>query len=324
MRNRFAVLGCALGCILALASPAGASKVIAHNASDIHLAVNAHRQALITYRVNGVVRHVLAWGAINARLRPARAGIPQVKFKLDYAGGWGHFHKSLWKHFRDGCQPYDGPPLAWVVTACKAPDGSYWALQSWQTALPGLGFTPWTVRQQSWWLHLSHWRGPVAKLDVYSDWIWSTHWQELFGQLTYLGVGIRGYGTTLYGNPNDSYGRLIYVDTHNSMYGPGWRREAGFVPSGPPGIFCHGFYRFDPFVNGHAHPRGTPHRRRGPGTGDMYRVVAVGPGVTPDVMWQGPGLHRYNPRNPNDVSLERLMNVKKDQIRAGWHKCRQH
>ena len=53
----------------------------------------------------------------------------------------------------------------------------------------------------------------------------------------------------------------------------------------------------------------------------MYRVTAVGPGVTPDVMWQGQALHSYDGYNQNDVTLEQQMNVKLDQIRAGWHKC---
>jgi hypothetical protein len=86
-------------------------------------------------------------------------------------------------------------------------------------------------------------------------------------------------------------------------------------------LFCYGFYRFDPYVNGYAHPRGTPHRRRGPGTGDMYRLTATGPGVTPDVMWQGDGLHPYDANNPGDVELEHEMNAKLTEIRAGWHKC---
>jgi hypothetical protein len=311
-------------CVLGLAAQANASQLIARNASHIKLAVNSKGMALITYSVGGRTTHLLAWNAVNARLRPARKGVPQVKFSLDYSGGWAPFRKLLWKHFRNSCRAYDGPALPWFVTACKAPDGSYWALQSWQTALPDLGFTPWLPLQSTWWLHLSHWSGPLAKLDVYSDWVYSGRWQELFGQLTYRDVGVRGYGTTRYGNPTDGYGRLLYLDTHNSQYGKGWKRENSFVSHGPPGIFCYGFYPFDPYVNGYAHPRGTPHRKRGPGTGDMYRLTAVGPGVTPDVMWQGPGLHQYNRHDSNDVALEQQMNAKLDSIRGSWHKCTHH
>ena len=317
------VLACAFVCSLAVVSPAGASQLIDRNAANIRLAVNTHGMALITYTKRGRLRHTLAWGALNARLRPSAPGAPQVKFHVDYSGGWGPFRKLVWKHFRNACRPYDGPQLAWFVAGCKASDGSYWALQSWQTALPDLGFAPWLSMQSTWWLHLSHWTGPLAQLTVYEDWVYSGRWQELFGQYTYKGVGIRGFGTTHYGAPTDGYGRLLYLDTRNSVYGSGWRRENSFVSHGPPGIFCYGFWPFNPYVGGYAHPKGAPHSR-GPGTGDMYRITVEGPGVTPDVMWQGPGLHPYNGSNPSDVSLEHQMNGTLDAIRGTWPKCHHH
>jgi hypothetical protein len=323
MRRALLVLALTLGA-LGAAGPAGASQLIDRNASHVKLEVNSQGMALVTYVAHGKRVHLLAWNAINARFRPARPGLPQVRFRLDYSGGWGSFHRLVWKHFANVCQPYDGPALALEVTACTAPDGSYWALQSWQTALPDLGFAPWLLRQKQWWLHLSHWSGDPAELDVYQDWVYSRHFRELFGQLTYRGVGVRGFGTTRYGNPTDTYGRLVYVDTHNSKYGKGWRRENSFVASGPPGLFCYGFFPHDPYLNGYAHPRGVKHGKRGPGVGDLYRVTAVGPGVTPDLVWQAPALHAYSAADPADVSLENAMNAKLDQIRAGWHKCLHH
>jgi hypothetical protein len=311
-------------CALGLCAPASASQLIDHNASGVHLSVNSKGMALISYQAHGRYVHLLAWNAVNARLRPPKPGVPQVRFRLDYSGGWGSFHRLVWKHFKNACQPYDGPQLAWLVATCKAPDGSYWALQAWRTPLPDLGFAPWLLTQKQRWLHLSHWSGPLAELDVYQDWVYSRHWHELFGQLTYRGVGVRGFGTTHYGNPTDGYGRLVYVDTHNSVYGKGWRRENSFVASGPPGLFCYGFFPHNPLVGGYAHPPGTTRRNRGPGVGDMYRVTAVGPGVTPDLVWVGKALPRYNPNDPADVSLESQMNAKLDQIRAGWHKCVHH
>lgn len=323
--NRLILSACALACAGAFAGTAAASQFVARNAANVRLAVNSKNTALITYTYRGRVVHLLAWGAVNARVRPPSTGVPQVKFRLDYSGGWGSHHRLVWKSFRNTCGAYDGPQLSWLVAACKAPDGSYWALQTWQTALPDLGFAPWLYSQRQWWLHLSHWSGSPAKLDVYQDWVYGRHFRELFGQLTYRGVGVRAFGTTRYGNPTDGYGRLVYLDTHNSRYGAGWRRENAFVSSGPPGIFCYGFYRRSPFLHGYAHPPHTPrHTRRGPGTGDQYRLTAVGPGVTPDIVWQGPALHGYDSRNAEDVALEESMNAKKDQIRAGWPKCRQH
>jgi hypothetical protein len=316
-------LGCVFAVALGLVGPAGASQLIARNAAHVRLAVNAKGTALITYRQRGRVTHLLAWGAVNARQRPATPRIPQVKFKLDYSGGWKH-HRLVWKHFRNRCRAYDGPDLPWLVAACKAPNGSYWALQSWQTALPNLGMAPWLSSQKTWWLHLSHWTGPLARLEVHSDWIYGNRFQELFGRFTYRGVGIRGFNTTRFGAPTDGYGRLLFLDTYNSTYGPGWLRENSFVSHGPPGMFCYGFYRRNPWVGGYAHPPGIPKRKRGPGTGEQYRITAQGPGVTPDVLWQGPGLHPYDRSDPADLALESEMNATLDSIRGGWKKCRKH
>jgi hypothetical protein len=312
-----------LAVALALVGPASASQLIARNAVNVRLAVNSKGTALITYRQRGRLMHLLAWAAVNARQRPASPRIPQVKFKLDYSGGWKH-HRLTWKHFRNRCRAYDGPDLLWLVAACKAPNGSYWALQSWQTALPNLGMAPWLRSQKTWWLHLSHWTGPLARLEVHSDWIYGNRFQELFGRFTYRGVGIRGFNTTRFGAPTDGYGRLLFLDTYNSTYGPGWLRENSFVSHGPPGMFCYGFYRRNPWVGGYAHPPGIPKRKRGPGTGEQYRITAQGPGVTPDVLWQGAGLHPFDRSDPADAALESEMNATLDSIRGGWRKCRQH
>jgi hypothetical protein len=314
---------CAVVCALGLVAPASASQLIARNASNIKLEVNAKGTAMVTYATRGKVSHLLAWGAVNARHRPGSSKIGQLHFQLDYSGGWRH-RKLTWKTFRNACQPYDGPELAWFVTGCKASNGSYWALQSWQTALPDLGMAPWLSRQRTWWLHLSHWTGELARLEAYTDWVYGGRFQEVFGRYTYQGVGIRGFGTTEYGNPTDRYGRLLYLDTYNSAYGPGWMRENSFVSHGPPGIFCYGFFPHNPYVGGYQHPRGIPNRKRGPGTGEMYRITVEGPGVTPDVMWQGAGLHAFNRDNPSDVSLETQMNNTLDALRGSWTKCRKH
>src|SRR4051812_21572521 len=105
------------------ASTATASELIDRNAAGVKLAVNAKGEALLSYRSKGKVKHVLAWGAQNA-IAPSR-NRPQLSFKLDYAGGWGKYHKDYWRTFGASCGAYDGPVLAWKLTACKAPDGSY-------------------------------------------------------------------------------------------------------------------------------------------------------------------------------------------------------
>jgi hypothetical protein len=320
---RFSILVCAVVCALSLVGTAGASQLIARNGSNIKLAVNAKGTALVTYSLRGKVTHLLAWGAVNARPRPASPRVKQVDFKLDYSGGWKH-RRMVWKTFKNRCSAYDGPEIPWMIAGCKAPNGSYWALQAWQTRLPNLGMAPWLASQKTWWLHLSHWTGPLAELEVYTDWVYGGRFQEVFGRYTYNGQGVRGFDTTRYGNPTDGYGKLLYLDVFNSTYGKGWLRENSFVSHGPPGMFCYGFFPHNPWVGGYAHSGNIPNRKRGPGTGQRYRLTAEGPGVTPDVAWEGEGLHAYNRNNPSDVTLETQANATLDSIRGGWRKCTKH
>ena len=113
------------------------------NVTLLSMKVNAKGEALLTYRrADGSLRHVLAWGAINARA-PSET-TPQVRFRWDYAGGWGKYRNGkYWKGFKNRCAAYDGPALPMLVAACKAPNGSYWTVQAWQRRLPLLGFDPW-------------------------------------------------------------------------------------------------------------------------------------------------------------------------------------
>src|SRR4051812_16570195 len=131
MRAKFLLLSALLA--LSCAPAADASWLLGRNASAIHLGVDNTGRALVTYKAQGRAFHVLASGAINARQPNPR--VAQVSFKLDYSGGQG----KTWRTFNNTCQAYDGDPLAWSVTACKATDGSYWALQKWQRMLPNVG-----------------------------------------------------------------------------------------------------------------------------------------------------------------------------------------
>jgi len=252
----------------ALASNASASQLVDRNASAIKLEVNSKGEALITYKAQGKQKHVLAWGAVNA-IAPTKTR-QQLAFKLDYAGGWGKYHTDYWKTFKNACGAYDGPKLAWFVTGCTASDGSYWALQAWQRMLPNYGVKA-SAAQSVWELRLSHWTGDLPVLTIDTDWAWH-QWDHLFGTFTYNGQAVFGYKATPGGNPLDTFGRNIYVDTFDSVYGKGWLRENSFLTHTNTGAFCYS-------VNPHgSHPAGK---------GTQYRATVEGPGVTPDVMWQG-------------------------------------
>jgi hypothetical protein len=257
----------------ALPGAASASQLIDRNASGVELEVNRAGQALLTYRADGKLKHVLAWGAVNA-IPPTRSR-PQVDFRLDYSGGYGKYRRDYWQTFNNVCRPYDGPALAWPITACRSTDGSYWALQAWQRGLPDYVRRP-SPAQAAWELRLSHWTGELPLLVVHTDWAYHRY-DHLFGTLSYGGVPEFGFRSTASGEPLDSFGRNIYVDTFDSAYGRGWKRENSFLTHTHTGAFCYGFF---------------PHGGR-LGAGRAYRATVIGPGVTPDVMWQGPAPGAY-------------------------------
>jgi hypothetical protein len=254
---------------------------------------------MVTYKVRGHVMHVRAWGAIDAR-QPTTSR-PQVRFRKDYSG-------RNWTSFRNQCRAYDGPRLAFQVAACAAPDGSYWALQSWRRTLPNFD-GPRRGGLGAWELHLSHWSGAIATLEAWTDWVYDGRYHHLFGRLTYDGRPVYGFSATRVGSPLDTYGRNIYVDTLDSRYGKGWRRENAFLSHRPTGVFCYGFYGFT---------------ARGPGNGAKYRLTAIGPGVTPDVSVTLPGLQDYDPNSSEDVAYEQQRNALQDSIAGGDKKCRVH
>jgi hypothetical protein len=299
----------------AFVSSASASQIISTSTvSGISLQLNNKSEALLAYSSAGKTVHVLAWGAENAVT--TKRGADQVAFHLDYSGGYlkyflhdaraqalvGEYRRIkgkpgylaspvvkklqavqqaadlYWKSaFHGGCGRYDGQALAWKVVACKAPDGSYWAVQSWQRKLPNYGLASNAI-SDAWEVHLSHWTGALPVLTLNTDWSWH-QWNHLYGTFTYLGVPVYGLHSTSSGQPLDTFGRNVYLDTFDSAYGQGWKRENSFLTHKGDGVFCYS-------VNPHpGHPAGT---------GTEYRATIIGPGVTPDVMWVGPAPGQYD------------------------------
>jgi hypothetical protein len=251
-----------------------ASQLIARNARDVALEVDGQGKAIVTYRAHGQTWHVLVRGAVNA-IHPTQAR-RQVEFRVDYSGGWGSSGRAIWKTMRNVCRPAR-VHLAWLVTACRAPDGSLWALQAWQRTLPNFGLPPSGIRG-AWELRLSHWHGPLPKLEMGTGWAYG-RFHSLYGRYTYRGHPVYGFAATPAGRPLDAFGRNIYVDTFDSAYGPGWHRENGFLSHLGTGGFCYGFY---------------PHNGRPSGMGERYRATVSGPGVLPDVSWEGAAPRAYD------------------------------
>jgi hypothetical protein len=302
--------------LVALAAPAPADPtlIVGRNPTKPSLQVDSAGRALVEFTSGGKVQHVLVWGAVNAR--PPTRGKPQTAFKVDFSGGFAIRKPGYWKRFVNVCKPYTGPPLAWYVagSGCTARDGSYWALQLWQRMLPNLGFKPWKPGQAVQELHVSHWTGPLAKLEVYQDWAWSGRFQQLVGRLTYRGQPVHGFGSTRVGNPTDAYGRNVYLDTLRSPYGPGWARENSFLAQKPAGAFCYSLGARPPYAG---YPVSPP--RMGPGS--SYRITVLGPGVSPAVMWQGPSLGDWDPKDTAKVATKARVEALKKTLGLSSAEC---
>ena len=270
------------------------------------------RRALVTYVSGGKTRHALVWGAVNAL--PPSETVPQVRFKIDFSGGWATYGHTVWQHFGNACRTYDGPALADGITACKAPDGSYWALQRWQPGLPHRGYPPYKTGQADWELDISHWTGQLAQLEVHADWAFGGQAHNLFGRLLYDGLPVHGFHTTQRGGPADRYGRSLYIDTLDSAYGTGWKRETSIVFRNPTGVFCYSFWP--------THDVSLPGRPARPaGFGKAYRIEVTGPGVTPnlDVQVADPGV--WSADDPTKVSFENALKARQLELARGDKFC---
>jgi len=174
---------------------------------------------------------------------------------------------------------------------------------------PLLGFDPWLPRHTAWELHLSHWSGELPVLEVYRHFTYGGQFHGLFGRFTYLGAPVHGFSVNKVGNPYDRYARNVYTDTFNSAYGPGWKRESGILTHKGTGTFCHSFVPQRPFP-------GYPSTATRPAApGERYRATVMGPGVTPVVQWEGPGL------TAADRALQSSTRAIFDRVMAGDRVC---
>jgi hypothetical protein len=298
---RFLPILCAfVAFVLWPVATASSSELFARDATNVKLAVSANGQkALLTYKVNGATKRALVWGAVNA-LAPS-ASTPQVQFNLKYLTA-APKDRKVWKNFKNKCSAYDGPELAFLVVACKASDGSYWAVQSWKYWQPFFGYLPWLPYQDDVAYHVSHWTGPTAVLDLFSDWIdvagGASSPHDVFARLTYAGSPVFGYVVKPGGIPGDGYGRVVYIETLDSLLGAGWWRMAGILTRNPSGMLCHAMVPSMAYGN---YP--NPHVVD-TGNGKAYRAYVEGPGVTPLVMAEVDDPGNYDASDPAKVQRQ--------------------
>ncbi len=310
------LLGAAIVAVaLTGAQPAFGAYLVTRDVAAPTLKVDAQGRALVTYSEKGKTKRLLVWGAVNAL--PPRAGGRQVAFRIDYSAGWKSLKKpNYYKTLKNVCSParYDGPPLAFGVFACKAADGSYWALQRWQRMLPNLGFAPWRPEQSAQELYISHWTGPLPELKVTQNWAWGGRYQQIVGTYSYAGSPIYGFKSTSSGVPLDTWGRNVYLDTFNSAYGAGYKRENSLLAQGTNGRFCYSLGPRPPYPG---YPASPPRQ----GNGERYRLTALGPGVTPIVSVEVPSIGDWDANDPAKVQAENDGNALVDSLGFSATQC---
>jgi hypothetical protein len=291
--------------ILVVPDVALGSYLVTRGGGQPTLKVDAGGRALVSYVDRGVQKHILLWGAVNAL--PPTQGRTQVAFRVDYSGGFKSLRKrQYFRTIKNACGRYDGPALPWFVTACKAPDGSYWALQRWDRMLPNLGIAPWKAEQSVQELHISHWTGPLPVIDARVNWSWSGRFRQIIGTYNYNGSPVYGFNVSRFGAPLDTWSRNLYLDTLDSAYGAGWKRENSFLAQQTNGRFCYSLGPRDPATGGFpGYPAVGPRQ----GTGTRYRISALGPGVTPIVMWEAPDPGAFDAADAAKVATERAANA---------------
>ena len=273
---------------LLLVPPALASELFGdRDVTDATLQVNGRGEALVSYtRSTGAPRRVLVWGAVNA-LAPSQSR-PQVRFSYDYSGGWRKYGRQVWRTFPNRCQLYDGPLLPNFVAACKAPDGSYWALQRWQRYVPMRGVAPFRP---------GHGEARAPRLALERAAAGARGFPELDLRRPLAG-DLRA--THLPGGPGARLPHALGKPAR-AVCPLRLHRHAQLAPSGRAGSAQPGSSRMSqtgPSVTAscrRSRRLGIPLRTsRQPGNGERHRVTVMGPGVTPVVRWEGAALGSYD------------------------------
>ncbi len=186
-----------------LVAPASAAEIVDRNVSSPQLRVNAKGDvALVTYRVQGQLRHVLYWGARNW------AGT----FQRDYSGGWKSKVaelEALPEPLRALQRPRDRAGRSRAATRPTARTGR---------CRPGRasGRTTAATRRPVE-LYISHWTGDIGHPDqVQTDWGYHGKHEHLWGNFQFHGKPVYGNSWTLPGRSDRQAGAATSTSTTRS------------------------------------------------------------------------------------------------------------
>ncbi len=334
----------------ALAIPvANASQIISTSTvTDLTLGVNDKGEAMVSYVSNGRTVHVLAWGAVNA-IAPVATG-RQVALSLLYDGGYEKYYvqnpaaqtdmaalrglqsrMTHWTAAKNNPKRYALAPRSQrptrsstrcatrrTTTGRRSPARPTPGRRSRGRSPParrrtaatgryrsGSGSSPTTAsprrRRRLRWKSTSR-TGPVRSPCSPCRRTGPTRSSTTSSARSpTTGAGVYGFSSTPGGEPLDSFGRNLYVDTFDSAYGPGWQRENSFLTHSSSGSFCYGFY---------------PHGSHPSGQGTEYRATIMGPGLMPDMMWQGTAPGPYDP-TAETAANQAIAALRRPSLRPG-------
>ena len=234
------------------------------------------------------MRTLVAWGAMNAR--PPNRTQPQVAFKLQYGGIFGPTCAA----------PYKGPPLAWLVAACTTPDGAHWALQAWQRMLPNYGVAP-TPKQRpgSFGSRTGRERCPCSRSGPTGRTAASTTSTAGSPTRAEASSGSARLASASRSTPTGA----TSSSTRSNRVRPRLEEREQL----PDALAAEVLLRV---LSARAHPVGN---------GRKYRATVIGPGVTPDVTWQGlaptPTTRRATRRRTRSSATPRQRCPLQDQLR---------
>ena len=286
--------------LLALPGVASAAQLIDRNATGVQIRVEREGRgdADLPQGQRGEARPRLG----RDQRDRADGGRAPAEVQARLLGRLGHVPHGLLEDFPGSCGRYDGPALPNIVAACKAPDGSYWAAQSWPQPLPNLGFTPWSPELRANWLEVSHWT-----VRSRSSRPARTGCTAGASRRSSAATRISARRSTASARrasarrPTASAASSISTRTTRCTVGLATRE---LVRHSQPDRRLllrlllvrsdEGRLQASARLDGEARPR----------RGEKYRLLASGPGVTPNVATIVDGLHAFDPANPADVAWQ--------------------
>ena len=248
------------------------------------LAVNRKGEALVSYvRSDGQPRHVARLGGRQRQPAVDPDGAAGA-LPFDYAGGWGKYRNPrYWQAFRDACVPYDGPPLRTSSPRARRPTA-----RTGRCSPGGGGCRCSASHRGSPSTRGASSTSRTGRASCRSSRSSPTGRTAAAGRVSSGASPTSAHRCTVSprpakGNPKERYGRNVYIDTLDSVYGPGWKRESGILTHRPTGTFCHSFVPQKP------HP-GYPSKAMRPAApGKALPRHGDGPGRDPGRPLGGPG-----------------------------------